>query len=431
MKNGPRVGLDRRRFTMRLQPLLLLCVLGSWLPWPTGYAGDLLASSPEHPSTSQVVEAQRDTDQPAVVHVAPAPAVESPATATTELGDIAPPEETGEVQERAVILDPRTQRGAFTPLQPAPPPIAQPDPKQLPADAAPAPSGMAPLPGATAPAPSGKAPPTVRVPLHVAPTEDLTKVANAIQIRTKSLTTVVKIPPGLALTGSAPVKIRIDYSSLGYLGTVWEPRAMGPGGFPLSFPPDYSSAKGNVIYIWDREGNGAPRPVTLTITLTQGQFKYTYFGVPMTVTLTPLYEALVSGLTFYIDAHCDLVGNNEIHLGWWSPDGTWREPPSFGLVSGKWRSFTEFSFAAREQSHSAIQQFHMPAIGFWENDPGSSVKSPFVKPSLVPLFAPPAKPGYPNESFSVHLRDIAGDSGCTGTAKFQVWRRLMEFKDLP
>ena len=40
-----------------------------------------------------------------------------------------------------------------------------------------------------------------------------------------------------------------------------------------------------------------------------------YFGGPMTATLTPLYEATVSGLTFYIDTHCDLVGDGEIHLG--------------------------------------------------------------------------------------------------------------------
>jgi hypothetical protein len=270
----------------------------------------------------------------------------------------------------------------------------------------------------------------VRVPLHVAPTEDLTKVANAIQVRTKSLTTVVKIPPGLAVTGSLPVKIRIDYDSPGYLGKGYEPRPTGPVG-PWTFSPDYRPAHGNVIYIWDREGNGAPRPMALTITLSQGQFKYTYFGGPMAVTLAPLYEAMVSGLTFYIDTSCDLVGDGEIHLGWWSPDGAWREPPSFRLASGKWRGVREFSWAAREQSHSAIQKFHMPAIGFWENDPGNSVKSPFVKPSLVPLFVPPANPELSNESFSLHLRDIAGDSGCFGTAKFQMWRRLMEFKDLP
>ena len=203
-----------------------------------------------------------------------------------------------------------------------------------------------------------------------------------------------------------------------------------PGGTALTFPRDYDPARGNVIYIWDREGNGAPRPVDFTVTLSQGQYNWNYFGCPMVATLSPLYEVIVSGLTFYIDAHCDLVGNNEIHLGWWTPDGAWREPPSFSLASGKSRGVSEFSWVAREQSFSAIQQFQLPAVGFWENDPAKSLKSPFIKPSPVLLFVPPA-PLRPSEAFNLHLRDAGRDSGCYGAAKFQITRNLMQFKELP
>jgi hypothetical protein len=149
----------------------------------------------------------------------------------------------------------------------------------------------------------------------------------------------------------------------------------------------------------------------------------------MAVTLAPLYQAIVSGMYFDVP-HCDLFGDNEIHLGWWSPDGVWREPPSIRAARLETPRVNEFFWAAREQSHSAIQKFTMPAIGFWENDPGKSVKSPFVARSHIPLFVPPA-PSVRQESVRWVLRDVAGDSSCSIIARFFITRELMQFKDLP
>ena len=103
----------------------------------------------------------------------------------------------------------------------------------------------APLPGPSGPLPS--APP----PLYPGPTQNITKVANAVQVKAKSLTIQVTVAPGLALT--QPVTISIAF--------------VGQSANRLTQP--YVAATGNRFLYNDPEGNGQPRLAHVDMTLTE------------------------------------------------------------------------------------------------------------------------------------------------------------------
>jgi hypothetical protein len=64
---------------------------------------------------------------------------------------------------------------------------------------------------------------------------------------------------------------------------------------------------------------------------------YTY-AITGKDTVIPLYNVTLGKLTFLNEGACDRnipflpsFESEEIHFGWWSPDGIWREPPSISL----------------------------------------------------------------------------------------------------
>ena len=188
------------------------------------------------------------------------------------------------------------------------------------------------------PGPSGSgqfAPP----PLYVGPTQNITKVANALQVKARSLTTQVTVAPGLALTQAVTI-------SIAYISPV-------PGA-PERLTQTYV-ATGN-RFVWnDPEGNGQPRPVHLDITLTElkpggGQYSY---NVPGNLTLDPLYDVAVSPLNFQLIYGCAFAGSNIIKLRWYPPDQARFYETDFNAVNGERFSLNEFAWARSEVSAAA------------------------------------------------------------------------------
>lgn len=148
----------------------------------------------------------------------------------------------------------------------------------------------------------GAAAPQLR---YAAPTPTLTEIANALQIRHKSLTTLITVSPNLPV--SRPVDISIGYSS--------------PAGIQR-ITQSYVRATGNRFLYNDQEGDGKPRRMTVSITLSEpnpGGQTYT-FPLNMQVDLDPLYDVRISPLQFSLISGCDAVGRSEIWLYWQSPD---------------------------------------------------------------------------------------------------------------
>jgi hypothetical protein len=205
---------------------------------------------------------------------------------------------------------------------------------------------------AIAPPGPGGNPPTVNAPPpspYVGPTSDITKVANAIQVKAKSLTMLVTVNPGLAL--SKPVTISIAIG--GYRTT--------------RLTQGYVAATGNHFLYNDPEGDGKPRRALVDITLTQaknGGGTYTY-TIPGTVVLDPLYDVKIDPLTFTLLNDCAVVGNTTVLFGFFHPDATQYsqiQDRLFEITGGDPKQILEFAWSGTELSASA--NLHQPSFGF-------------------------------------------------------------------
>jgi hypothetical protein len=201
------------------------------------------------------------------------------------------------------------------------------------------------IPGVEAPPPAGNAPP----PGRVGPTDNITKVANAIQVLAKSLTTLVVVMPGLALT--QPVTISIGYYS--------------PAGNKRITQPYVAS--GNRFLYSDPEGDGKPRQMRMDMTFSEnkpggGIHSYT---VPSNLILDPLYDVTIGSLEFWPISACDVVGDYKIQFGWVSPD---HQDHRFNFNSSYGQHTTIPAFAWSRTEVSASAKFDMPEMRFYEDD---------------------------------------------------------------
>jgi hypothetical protein len=189
-------------------------------------------------------------------------------------------------------------------------------------------------PPVTAPAPPAMAlPPTVE-----GPTPNITKVANAITVRAKSLTTLVKVLPGLALT--KPVTIIVDYAS--------------PVG-KNRISQVYDATYGNRFLYNDPEGNRYPRQLTMSITLTEdrpGGQPYTFSFPARAMNLDPLFDVSITPLRFTLTSKCTRIGDSDIKFRWSSPEQK-AQQKSFSTKKGKTVTINEFAWARQEVSASA------------------------------------------------------------------------------
>ncbi len=184
-----------------------------------------------------------------------------------------------------------------------------------------------------------------------APTPSLTEIANALQLRHKSLTTLLTVAPNLPVT--KPVEISIGYSS--------------PAGVQR-ITQSYVRTTGNRFLYNDQEGGGKPRRMTLSITLSEpnpGGQAFT-FSLNMQVDLDPLYDVRISPLQFSLISKCDAVGNSEIWLYWQSPDRKILQQ-HYSARPGQALTLGRFEWARTEISASQ-QLIREEVLGFLDED---------------------------------------------------------------
>lgn len=240
---------------------------------------------------------------------------------------------------------------------------------------------------------------------YVAPTADLTLIANNLTVLAKSLSVIVKVPKGLTV---GPVNVRIDFSSPSYGGTFQKSAT-------------YSSAGGVGLNVHDSEGNSQPRWVDTTITLSDNNGNSYNFDGLRQIFLTPLYRVTFSELYFSVTSICpgvpytDPTYPGQYLWGWWAPDGTWHSK-LYGCCLNPWMPIYIFDV---EMSWSAFQMMHMQAIGFWhvtKNSPPPA--APFFQASTLPIL--PQKHGYRRHGVVVRdLQNIAKPSpSCIGLGQY-------------
>ncbi|MEO8325320.1 MAG: hypothetical protein ABI618_05685 [Nitrospirota bacterium] len=198
----------------------------------------------------------------------------------------------------------------------------------------------------------------------VGPTENLTKVINALSHRHKSLTTVITTAPGLQLT--QPVEISILFSS--------------PWGTNIRLTQPYQQKFGNRFVYQDPEGEGTLRHLRMDIWLTEPKPEGGHYSYSMTwqADLDPMYDITISPLAFELRSNCDYIGNSEIRFGWAYPDAvspSARNKFHFTTTKGKTVWIQQFGWTRTELTTVAIMSMnlHMPAILWTEHDPNPGV----------------------------------------------------------
>jgi len=244
---------------------------------------------------------------------------------------------------------------------------------------------------------------------YAGPTENITKVANALTVRAKSLTTLVKVLPGLALT--KPVTIIVDYSS--------------PAG-KNRISQTYETRNGNRLIYNDPVGNRYPRQLTTSITLTEdnpGGQPFTYSFPPGKLTLDPLFDVSITPLRFTMTSKCDRVGNSEIQFMWYSPEAKYRQK-GFSTKKGSLVTIGEFAWTKQEVSASA--KLLWPTWAFIEKDRQVFSPQQWSIPKQDLKLLPSTASGYVGRS----LREASGKSGCSADIAFDVTVQIHQYQDL-
>ena len=188
---------------------------------------------------------------------------------------------------------------------------------------------------------------------YVAPTPSLTIVANAMNLQSKSLNSLLVVPPGLQL--STPVDINVEYLS--------------PASPRETITQSYIVETGNRFVRQDLVGDGKPRRQFMNITLTERTANGAGAQFPLNwqVDLDPLFDVRIGALQFKLIDDCDRYRKSEIRVGWLLPDRTTGEK-SFSTRRGQVvRSMTEFHWNGAQLS--AKKNLLQPYVTFDERDP--------------------------------------------------------------
>jgi hypothetical protein len=174
----------------------------------------------------------------------------------------------------------------------------------------------------------------------VGPTDNISSVANHIDVQAKSLNTLVTIAPGLALT--KPVTISIAYIS--------------------PYPPGndrrtetYNANKGNSFLYGDLEGDGKSRKIHMDITLSEPKAGggVVSYNIPLDFVLDPLYDVEISSLVFTLIQGCSTVGSTGITLYWYPPDLWKQQKVHFSSKERETFNIREFGWSRKEVSATA------------------------------------------------------------------------------
>jgi hypothetical protein len=255
--------------------------------------------------------------------------------------------------------------------------------------------------------------PTVKVE-WIGPTDNITKVANAIQVQAKSLNTFVSISPGLAL--SKPVTISIAYLS---------PRPVAGNERKTQ---TYVPSAGNRFLYGDPEGDGKPRKVHLDITLSEsrpGGGVYS-FNVPADVMLDPLYDVTISPVVFKLVTGCSNIGANQIDLNWYAPnDSTYRKYQTVHFASEEGERFTIREFGWARSEVSATANLHNVVVWYAETGIHTGF-SPLPHPGNANLV-----PGKTRTSFPGLVNSIGSATDCEATLDYTVSYQLRAYFGAP
>jgi len=272
-------------------------------------------------------------------------------------------------------------------------------------------------------------PPTATAPLQlVGPTENLTKVINALTHKHKSLTTVITTVPGLQLT--QPVEISILFIS--------------PWGTNTRLTQPYQPKFGNRFLYNDPQGDGGMRHLRMDVWLTEpkpGGDHYSY-SMSWQADLDPIYDITVSPLMYTLVSDCDTVpiigtplGNSEIRFYWAHPESPsgWNKL-SFNAVRGHPVSINQFAWSRTELNASALasMNLHLPAILWKEHDPrlGNEYEG-------LPLFSKVPLPGK-TQDFQFALfpgqlypgpEEIRGNT-CIARLQYRITHNLRQYPNL-
>jgi hypothetical protein len=186
---------------------------------------------------------------------------------------------------------------------------------------------------------------------YSAPTPGLTAVANALVLKTKSLSILITAQPGLPVTN--PINIRTTYNSSA-TGSRW-----------IDFP--YTAQNGYRNFHNDPNGNLAKRHMKLDILLTENQpgNKLVNFPIVWEFDLDPLFDVSITPLRFKLNNDCDRIGNSEIRFSFRKPDGQTGKK-NFSTSKGHTTTINEFAWSAQEASASA--NLWWPDWAFYESD---------------------------------------------------------------
>jgi hypothetical protein len=244
---------------------------------------------------------------------------------------------------------------------------------------------------------------------YVAPTEDLTKVANAVALHTYSLTTQVTVRSGLALT--QPVRITVRFTS--YSGSA----------FSDVVEQIYDNTNGNRLVVNDQEGLGTLRQGNVRIELfefppgwTGGRVEGTgSFDLPdMRVNLDPLYYVAVGPLRVSRQDNCVLWNSPNQMVRWFSPDNQIHEKP-FQMRSQTTAMITGTEWVNQEVS--AAKNYHVPNVGLY----GFFVPSAPSGKNLIPAPLMAGRP-MPTQEIKIAMSDSARH--CNAFVQYVINRQI-------
>lgn len=259
-------------------------------------------------------------------------------------------------------------------------------------------------PGTTGPLPSsgGVADPG---PTHLAPTENLTKVANAFTAKFKSVSLLISLRAGLRLT--APVEVSVLFGA-------------------ERVTQDYVEGGIHVYHHFDLlDGHARQEMVyaTLTERTPAGAVSYTvHWNLPV----EPLFDVAISGLRFDLLSNGDWHGASECEIHWWTPTGE-EEVHEVDLHAGEFHWFGAFRTKLFEVA--VADNLQVPVFQWFEKDPwalGGNFTPPVI--SNGPLLTGAVG----KRIFSFDLDDAGsgccGGDDCTGHFWFTVTVDLRRYE---